>query len=96
MDISAIVPIGGRYDDTGELVTSYFEELAKSSGDGRRASNWIQQDVLRTLNENEVAIADFPMTATSLAELLNAIADGAVDNTRAKDVFAEAGNWIAC
>jgi glycosyltransferase involved in cell wall biosynthesis len=28
MDISAIVPIGGRYDDSGELVTSYLKELA--------------------------------------------------------------------
>ena len=28
VDISAIVPIGGRYDDSGELVSSYFKELA--------------------------------------------------------------------
>ena len=30
MDISAIVPIGGRYDDSGELVTSYLKELANT------------------------------------------------------------------
>ncbi|MBP89035.1 MAG: Asp-tRNA(Asn)/Glu-tRNA(Gln) amidotransferase GatCAB subunit B [Planctomycetaceae bacterium] len=73
----------------GRDVVSYYEELAKSSGDGRRASNWIQQDVLRTLNENEMSITAFSISAASLSELLKAIDSGDVDNTRAKDVFAE-------
>ena len=73
----------------GRDVVTYYEELAASSGDGRRASNWIQQDVLRTLNETEGSIADFPIPAAALGELLQAIVSGDVDTTRAKDVFAE-------
>ena len=73
----------------GRELVSYYEELATASGNGRRASNWIQQDVLRTLNEQERTIVDFPMSASSLAELLKAIQAGDVDNTRAKDVFEE-------
>jgi aspartyl-tRNA(Asn)/glutamyl-tRNA(Gln) amidotransferase subunit B len=49
----------------------------------------VQQDVLRTLNEQQATIADFVISAASLAELLKAIQAGDVDNTRAKDVFEE-------
>ena len=37
----------------GRALVDYFERTAALSGDGKLASNWIQQDVLRTLNEQE-------------------------------------------
>lgn len=73
----------------GRELVAYYEELATTSGDGRRASNWVQQDVLRTLNEQQATISDFAISAAALAELLKAIQAGDVDNTRAKDVFEE-------
>ena len=73
----------------GRALVDYYIELAAACGDGRRASNWIQQDVLRTLNEQQATIESFPISAASLAELLNAIGAGDIDNTRAKDVFAQ-------
>jgi aspartyl-tRNA(Asn)/glutamyl-tRNA(Gln) amidotransferase subunit B len=73
----------------GRELVAYYEELAKASGDGRRASNWVQQDVLRTLNELQTSIRDFSVSAAALADLLKAIQAGDLDNTRAKDVFDE-------
>jgi aspartyl-tRNA(Asn)/glutamyl-tRNA(Gln) amidotransferase subunit B len=73
----------------GREVVAYYEELAELCGDGKQASNWVQQDVLRTLNERELDIAAFTISAASLSDLLKAIQAGDVDNTRAKDVFAE-------
>lgn len=73
----------------GRGVADYFIALADASGDGKRASNWVQQDVMRTLNEQTIAIENFPISAASLAELLSAIRDGQLDNTRGKEVFAE-------
>ncbi|MBC8352350.1 MAG: Asp-tRNA(Asn)/Glu-tRNA(Gln) amidotransferase subunit GatB [Planctomycetes bacterium] len=73
----------------GRELVAYYEELATSTRDGRRASNWVQQDVLRTLNEQETSISEFSISATALAELLKSIQAGDVDNTRAKDVFDE-------
>lgn len=73
----------------GRGFVAYYEQLASKAGDAKRASNWIQQDVLRTLNETGTTIEQFPLSANALAELLKAVQGGELDNTRAKDVFAE-------
>jgi len=72
----------------GREFVDYFAALAETC-DGKRASNWMQQDVLRTLNERDIAIDQFPITSAALSELLQAIQAGEIDNTRAKDIFTE-------
>jgi aspartyl-tRNA(Asn)/glutamyl-tRNA(Gln) amidotransferase subunit B len=81
-DSDVIVNQGRRFAD-------YYLELAAACGDGKRASNWVQQDVLRILNERGLAIDAFPVPARSLAELLRALAAGDLDSSRAKDVFQQ-------
>ncbi|MEZ6092605.1 MAG: Asp-tRNA(Asn)/Glu-tRNA(Gln) amidotransferase subunit GatB, partial [Pirellulaceae bacterium] len=71
----------------GRELVAYFEELATRSGDGKRASNWVQQDVLRTLNESNQTIDAFPISAAALAELLIALQAGELPSPRARDVF---------
>ncbi|MBI2477471.1 MAG: Asp-tRNA(Asn)/Glu-tRNA(Gln) amidotransferase subunit GatB [Planctomycetia bacterium] len=71
----------------GRGLVVYYEELAIASGDGRRASNWVQQDVLRTLNEQQQSISDFAVSEAALAGLLKAVQAGDLDNSRAKEVF---------
>ena len=73
----------------GRDVVQYFEQVADECGDAKQASNWLQQDVLRTLNEKDLAIQQFPVSASRLAALLKAVSDGELDNSRAKDVFKE-------
>lgn len=73
----------------GRTFVDYFEELASRSRDGKRASNWIQQDVLRTLNDRNITIDSFPVSAADLADLLNAIQAGELDNVRGRDVFED-------
>ncbi len=36
----------------GRALVDYYVELADACGDGKMASNWMQQDVLRTLTKN--------------------------------------------
>ena len=38
----------------GRALVDYYVELAEACGDGKAASNWIQQDVLRWLGEQQV------------------------------------------
>lgn len=73
----------------GRDVVHYFREVADTSGEPKKASNWIQQDVLRTLNEDAISIEQFGINAGELAALIKAVSDGQLDNSRAKDVFAK-------
>ena len=69
----------------GREVVEYYETVAKQSGDHKKASNWLQQSVFATLEDS---IADYPVTALSLSELIKLINDGKLDSSRGKDVFA--------
>lgn len=71
----------------GPATIAYYETTAETAGDGRRASAWLQQDVMRTLKEREWEIEDFPIAATELGRLLKKVSQGELDNARARDVF---------
>ena len=73
----------------GKSFANYFIELADNCQDGLLASTWMQQDVLRTLNEKQWRIDQFPLSAATLSELLQAIRVGDIDKSRAKEVFQE-------
>ncbi|MCC7334960.1 MAG: Asp-tRNA(Asn)/Glu-tRNA(Gln) amidotransferase subunit GatB [Pirellulaceae bacterium] len=71
----------------GRGVVEYFQSAVSAGAVAKRVSSWIQQDVLRTLNETGGSIETFPVGAARLAELLQAIETGELDNSRGKDVF---------
>ena len=67
---------------------AYFEALARGIADARRASNWIQQDVLRWLKEHRASMDQYPVPVEEMAALLRRVADGQLDTTRARQVLA--------
>jgi aspartyl-tRNA(Asn)/glutamyl-tRNA(Gln) amidotransferase subunit B len=73
----------------GRALVDYYEGLAAACGDGKVASNWVQQDVLRTLHEQQVAIDRFPVPAASLAKLIGKVQKGQLTTSRARDVLAQ-------
>ncbi len=78
----------------GRQTVDFFRVVADGSGkdgkpNGKMASNWIGQEVMRYLNENATSIDQYPVSAESLADLLSRIVAGEVDQTRAKEVLAE-------
>ena len=73
----------------GRAVADYFMELAAASGDPKSAANWIQQDVLRWLNESGEDIGKYPVAPAALGELLKTVADSTLTTSRARDVLAE-------
>ena len=80
----------------GRPLVEYFEKVAESSGDPKKASAWVQQDVMRTMNERQVGIEDFPVSAEKLGDLIKRVVAGALDNGRARDVFAHLlGNVVS-
>ena len=75
-------------------MVNYFRAVADGAAkdgkpNGKLASNWIGQEVMRYLNENNAAIGDYPVSSTLLADLLSKISAGEVDQTRGKEVLAE-------
>ena len=73
----------------GRELVDYYIELAELVGDGKLASNWVQQDVMRTLNEQKMDVDKFPLRPKHLHELLKAIQEGQIDTSRAREVFIE-------
>ncbi|MCX7426274.1 MAG: Asp-tRNA(Asn)/Glu-tRNA(Gln) amidotransferase subunit GatB [Planctomycetia bacterium] len=73
----------------GRAVVDYYIELADRSGDGKLAANWVQQDVLRTLNERQITIDAFAVFPPSLAELLGKVQAGRLTTSRGREVLAE-------
>ncbi len=73
----------------GQELVAWYEELARLAGDGKAASNWMQQDVLRTLNERGWSIGEFPPAPGVVAEIIVRIAKGDFDTSRGREIFAE-------
>lgn len=73
----------------GRVLVDYFIQVADQSKDSKRAANWIQQDVMRTLNEQGTSITDFPISATALADLVTSVKSGDLDGSRSRDVFQQ-------
>jgi aspartyl-tRNA(Asn)/glutamyl-tRNA(Gln) amidotransferase subunit B len=82
-----------RYDSDvlvsqGRPLVDYFIELAEGCGDGKAASNWVQQDVLRWLGQQHVDIAKYPVGPRALAELIGKVRGGAFPTSRGREVLA--------
>jgi aspartyl-tRNA(Asn)/glutamyl-tRNA(Gln) amidotransferase subunit B len=69
-------------------LADYFETVARATGDGKAAANWVMGEVQAALNSTGVDISEFPVRPADLAQLINMIRDGLVSHAAAKRVFA--------
>lgn len=72
----------------GQAFVDYFTQVADTCGDGKIASNWLQQDVLRTMNEMHLTIEGYPLSADVLANLIKKVQAGEMTTGRGREVFA--------
>ncbi|MGI4815625.1 MAG: Asp-tRNA(Asn)/Glu-tRNA(Gln) amidotransferase subunit GatB [Janthinobacterium lividum] len=68
---------------------AYFDAVigAVGAGHAKLAANWVMGELASQLNRETREIAESPVTAGQLAQLLARIADGTVSNKIAKEVF---------
>jgi aspartyl-tRNA(Asn)/glutamyl-tRNA(Gln) amidotransferase subunit B len=87
-----------RYDAdilTAErALADYFEGVLanlniKNEESYKMASNWTMVDVLRVVNEQHIAVSDFPVTPRNLSEMISLIIDGTISGKIAKEIFEE-------
>jgi aspartyl-tRNA(Asn)/glutamyl-tRNA(Gln) amidotransferase subunit B len=68
-------------------VADYFEAAARESGNAKAASNWVMNEILRKLKEDDVGLDACRVTPRGLGELVSLIERGTISGTTAKDVF---------
>jgi len=68
-------------------VADYFEATVSAGAQAKPAANWLQGDVMRTLNEQKISIKDLKITPQHLAELLTLIDKGTISGNIGRKVF---------
>ncbi len=71
-----------------QSVAAFFEAVAKGR-DAKLASNWVTGDLFGALNKRGLGIEASPVSAESLGQMIDLIADDTISGKIAKDVFAE-------
>lgn len=70
-------------------LSEYFEKVQKATGDVSLTSNWIINELLRRLNEDETLIEDLKFGVDDFSYLLGLIKEEKINNNTAKKVFKE-------
>jgi aspartyl-tRNA(Asn)/glutamyl-tRNA(Gln) amidotransferase subunit B len=78
----------GVITQQGRGFAGYFETVARLSFDAKAASNWLTNDVLSTLNEQKITLADFPIKAEALACLIQEAKAMSLSKQQAREVYA--------
>jgi aspartyl-tRNA(Asn)/glutamyl-tRNA(Gln) amidotransferase subunit B len=68
-------------------LSDYFEVAAKVSGDAKTTANWVMGDLAGELKAAGKEIAESPVSAAHLGELVKLIGDGKLSGKLAKEVF---------
>jgi aspartyl-tRNA(Asn)/glutamyl-tRNA(Gln) amidotransferase subunit B len=83
----------GEYDSAvltqSRELANFFEDTLSHVGDSKLVANWMMGDVLRRLKEEDKEIDDFNITSKDLADLLNMVKDGKINNNTGKKVLKE-------
>jgi aspartyl-tRNA(Asn)/glutamyl-tRNA(Gln) amidotransferase subunit B len=69
-------------------VADYYDAVARATGEFKTASNWVQQDVLRTIKDRKLTVAGFPVGPAALADLINRVTRGELNTNQGREVLA--------
>lgn len=68
-------------------MAEFFEETFDVCGDAKQAANWVQGELSGALNRENLGVAQSPITARQLGELITRVIDGTINGKAAKQVF---------
>ena len=67
----------------------YFEAMVAAGADPKEAANWLMGDFAKKLSQSGLEMAEAPVTAAALADLLGLIGKGTISGKIAKKVFSD-------
>jgi aspartyl-tRNA(Asn)/glutamyl-tRNA(Gln) amidotransferase subunit B len=69
-------------------LSDYFEQAVLAySGDPKKVSNWMMNDLLRLVNDRNILVAELKITPAYLAELIILVDSGKVNTSTAKSIL---------
>ena len=69
-------------------LSDYFEAVATNTqAPPKKAANWVINNLLAILKENDTCITDSPIKAETTAGVLTLVEAGTISNNQAKDLF---------
>jgi aspartyl-tRNA(Asn)/glutamyl-tRNA(Gln) amidotransferase subunit B len=84
-----ITPYDASVLASEKALAGYFEDAARNAADAKAVANFVINDLLSALGAAERSIADCPVPAAHLGDLVNIVKSGAISSKQAKEVFAE-------
>lgn len=78
----------GVLTSQGRALVAYFEQVYAGCNDAKAACNWVTNEVLATLNDRKISIADYPIPAANLAGLIVELQKSGLNKQRAREVYA--------
>jgi aspartyl-tRNA(Asn)/glutamyl-tRNA(Gln) amidotransferase subunit B len=70
-------------------ISEYFEKALEISGDAKKTSNWVKDEVLGIVNKETIKIQDFSVGPERIGELISLINKGDISGKIAKTVFED-------
>jgi aspartyl-tRNA(Asn)/glutamyl-tRNA(Gln) amidotransferase subunit B len=70
-------------------LANYFEIAAKGAAVPKKVANWVINNLLGELKENEMEIANCPVLPEKIGQLVALIEAGTISNNQAREVFTE-------
>ncbi|MEQ1852207.1 MAG: Asp-tRNA(Asn)/Glu-tRNA(Gln) amidotransferase subunit GatB [Chthoniobacteraceae bacterium] len=74
---------------SGRELAEWFEAAAKDAADTKAVANWVINDLLSSLANQEKSIADCPIRPLQLRDLVALVKGGTISSKQAREVFAE-------
>jgi len=71
---------------TAELAT-YFENLARESGDSKRAVNWLSGPLTASMNASGLSVESYPLSPARVGALIRLESSGALSNAAARQLL---------
>jgi len=89
-----IAVYGLGFSDASQLVSDidlaeYFEKTARITANPKLSANWVLGELTREFNNSGKSVCESLLTAEDLAELINTVESGSINNNQAKEVLVE-------
>lgn len=89
-----IATYGLSFADASQLISdfdlaAYFEKTVQITSNPKMSANWILGELTRELNNSGKSVNESLLTAEDLAELLQTVESGSINNNQAKEVLVE-------